>query len=419
MVEDSPRKMMNQTTQAQSGDGDPSRLPWTTYLLTLCQAINLTAAVISVTIAALVGAKLAPSPAWATVPYGAQFAAVMLCTYPAAMLMRAVGRRAGFAVGAVCLMIAGAIGYRAVQQAHFQMMIVAHAFLGMYVSCANYYRFAAVDRLSGDLRSKGISWVVAGGVLAAIVGPILAIQLRVVEGYAEFALCYASLIGLGLLTLLLLSFWRVPAAPPAPVDAAAKARVQWTWPIAAAVFSSAGGYLLMNLLMVQSSLVMKEMHVPFEHSSHAIQAHVLAMFAPSFVTGVVIGKIGFRNALLVGFGLLAATAVFGVSLHGYDSIFAGLVLLGLGWNITYVGGGALLTQYLTEATRHRWQGINDSLIAVCATIGALSPSFLQATIGWKGSNALGFVLCLAGIAICLIALAPRKASATAPKEEGA
>lgn len=410
---------MDQTTQAQGTAPEPSRLPWTTYLLTLCQAINLTAAVLSVTIAALVGARLAPSPAWATVPYGAQFAAVMLCTYPAAMLMRVVGRRAGFAVGAVCLMIAGAIGYRAVQRAHFETLIVAHAFLGMYVSCANYYRFAAVDRLTGDLRSKGISWVVAGGVLAALVGPILAIKLRAVAGHPEFSVCYASLIGLGLLTLVLLSLWRVPAPPPAPAGAAAKARVEWTWPIAAAVFSSAGGYLLMNLLMVQSSLVMKDMHVPFEHSSHAIQAHVLAMFAPSFITGVVIGRIGFRNALLAGFGLLAVTAVFGVSLHGYDSIFASLVLLGLGWNITYVGGGALLTQYLTEETRHRWQGINDSIIAVCATVGALSPSLLQATIGWKGSNAIGLVLCLAGIVICLIALAPRNAGAAAPKEKGA
>lgn len=411
--------MTNQTTRAQDTGGESSRLPWTTYLLTLCQAINLTSAVISVTIAALVGAKLAPSAAWATVPYGAQFAAVMLCTYPAAMLMRVIGRRAGFAVGAVSLMIAGAIGYQAVQRNSFELLIVAHAFLGGYVSCANYYRFAAVDRLTGDLRSKGISWVVAGGVLAALAGPLLAINLRAVEGYPEFSLCYAALIALGVLTLVLLSLWRVPAAPPAPANAASEASVQWTLPIVAAVFASAGGYLLMNLLMVQSSLVMKEMHVHFNESSHAIQAHVLAMFAPSFITGLVIGKVGYRNALTAGFGLLAATSVIGVSLHSYEAIFAGLVLLGLGWNITYVGGGALLTQYLTETTRHRWQGINDSLIAVCATIGALSPSILQVTIGWKGSNALGMVLCLAGIVICLVALKPRNESATAPKEKDA
>jgi predicted MFS family arabinose efflux permease len=411
--------MTNQTIQAQGTSAESSRLPWTTYLLTLCQAINLTAAVISVTIAALVGAKLAPSAALATVPYGAQFAAVMVCTYPAAMLMRVIGRRAGFAVGAVSLMISGAIGYQAVRSDSFELLIVAHAFLGGYVSCANYYRFAAVDRLTGELRSKGISWVVAGGVLAALAGPLIAINLRSVEGYPEFSLCYAALIALGLLTMVLLSFWRVPAAPLAPTTAASEARVQWTWPIAAAVFASAGGYLLMNLLMVQSSLMMREMHVHFNQSSHAIQAHVLAMFAPSFVTGLVIAKVGYRKALTAGFGLLIATSVIGVSLVSYEAIFAGLILLGLGWNITYVGGGALLTQYLTEETRHRWQGINDSLIAVCATIGALSPAILQATIGWKGSNALGLVLCLAGVVICLVGLKPQNASATVPMEKKA
>lgn len=409
--------MTRQITRALESGGQPSRLPGSTYLLTLCQSINLTAAVISVTVAALAGANLAPSPAWATVPYGAQFVAVMLCTYPAAMLMRSVGRRAGFAAGAVCLMIAGAVGYQAVQRAHFGMLIAAHAFLGVYVSCANYYRFAAVDRLAGHLRSRGISCVVAGGVLAALVGPPLAIKLRAVEGYAEFSLCYAALVALGLLTLGLLSFWRAPAAPPAPAGAAVRSGAPSSWPLVAAVFASASGYLLMNLLMVQSSLLMKEMHVHFSCSSHAIQAHVLAMFAPSFVTGLLIGRIGFRNALLAGFGLLAATAVLGVTLHGYESIFTGLVLLGLGWNITYVGGGALLTQHLTEAARHRWQGINDSIIAVCATIGALAPSMLQSTIGWKGSNALGLVLCLAGITLCLIALRPRRDSAVTSKEQ--
>ncbi|KAB7629123.1 MFS transporter, partial [Verminephrobacter sp. Larva24] len=142
----------------------PGRLPWSIYLLTLAQAFNLTAAVISVTIAALVGAKLAATAALGTIPYGIQFAAVMLFTYPASMLMRRHGRRIVFSLGAVFLISAGLLGYSAVTQESFLLLIVAHGLLGIYIACANFYRFAAVDDLPPEAKARAISWVVAGGV---------------------------------------------------------------------------------------------------------------------------------------------------------------------------------------------------------------------------------------------------------------
>ena len=143
------------------------RLPGATYVLFFCQAVNLTAAVISVTIAALVGAKMAPNPALATVPYGLQFAVVALLTYPAAGFMRRFSRRAGFLLAAPLLIVAGLVGYDAVNRSSFIGLVVAHALLGAYVAFANYYRFAAVDNLPSELRSKGLSLVVAGGIAAA------------------------------------------------------------------------------------------------------------------------------------------------------------------------------------------------------------------------------------------------------------
>ncbi len=384
-----------------------SRLPWPTYLLTLAQALNLTAAVISVTIAALVGTKLAATPALGTIPYGIQFAAVMLFTYPASMLMRRHGRRTIFSIGAIFLIIAGVIGYIAVSKESFFLLIAAHALLGIYIACANFYRFAAVDNLSSEAKPRAISLVVAGGVLAAIMGPAIASSLRNVIGYADFSLCYAAFSALGLLTLLLMAIWtplettQMPESSVNPVPAV-KSR-HWRIAIIAAIFSSAGGYFMMNLLMVQASLVMKGI-CSFDASSRAIQVHVLAMFAPSFFTGSLIAIIGLRQALILGFLLLISAAGLGMMDIRYDVVFLGLILLGLGWNLVYVSGGTLLTQNVSDQERHRWQGINDTLIAGCATLGAFLPAPLLASLDWNGTNMMVLPLCFAGIFLCWKAL---------------
>jgi MFS family permease len=375
-------------------------LPAATYVLSLCQALNLTAAVVSVTIAALVGAKMAPNATWATVPYGFQFAAVAFLTYPAAALMRRFGRKAGFLLGALLLIAAGGVGYQAVVTARFTELIVAHGLLGAFVAFANFYRFAAVENLASELRPRGVSLVVAGGIAAAVTGPLVSIGLRDIGHYAPFSLCYAFFIVLGLATMGLIFLWRPVGIPVKTCVAAPAARSPLSAPVVVAMFASAAGYLIMNLLMVQASLVMETMCVAFRASTFAVQGHVIAMFAPSFITGAIISRIGFRNILLLGFLLLIAAAIVGMLNLGFEAMAVGLLLLGVGWNFSYVGGGALLANQLTEGNRHRFQAINDSAIAVCATVGAFAPSVLESTIGWRNTNLLCLCLCVGG---CVLA----------------
>ncbi|WGS50534.1 MFS transporter [Paraburkholderia sp. D15] len=402
-------------TGASEKPSQPSRapidLPGTTYLLTLCQAINLTAAVVSVTIAALVGGKLAPGNAWATVPYGVQFAAVALCTYPAASLMRRHGRKAGFLLGAVFLIAAGLIGFHAVVNTSFTELVGAHGLLGAYVAFANFYRFAAVDGLAPELRPKGVSLVVAGGIVAALSGPLLSIGLKDVSGFAPFSLCYASFVLLGLATIVLIAFWRPAQASTASTRVAGKNTVTTRAPVLAAVVAAALSYLLMNMLMVQASLVMESICASFDTSSLVIQAHVVAMFAPSFATGMILSRIGHRNTLLAGYLLLAGCAVLGIWGSGIGAIAAALVMLGVGWNFGYVGGGALLACSLSDDRRYRMQGINDCVIAVCATAGAFLPAVLQSSIGWQTTNLLCLLLCLAAAAMTWICLREVRSSA--------
>jgi predicted MFS family arabinose efflux permease len=396
-------------------------LPRATYLLSLAQALNLTCAVISVTIAALVGSHLAETPALGTVPYGAQFASVMLCTFPVSMLMRRHGRRVIFSFGAVMLIIAGIVGYMAVVRSSFAWLIASHVALGIYIACANFYRFAAVDNVELAAKPRAISLVVAGGVLAAVAGPAIANSLRVVPGFADFSLCYAAFCLLGVATLLLMAVWRPQeassVAQPLVNTPARRAPLGIRRSILVAIFCSASGYFLMNLLMVQASLVMKDI-CSFSATSFAIEVHVLSMFAPSFLTGSIIARIGLQRTLIAGFLLISAAMVFGTLDVRYEFIFVALILLGLGWNLTYVGGGALLAQSVEERDRHRWQGINDTVIAACATLGAFLPAPMLTGLGWNWSNMLLAPICLLGIILCAKVL-PRRESALAQPVMGA
>lgn len=387
-------------------------LPRETYLLTLAQAVNLTCAVLSVTIAAIVGTQLATMPSLATVPYGMQFASVMLCTYPASMLMRRHGRRVIFCLGAVFLVLAGIVGYVAVAYSSFGLLVASHAVLGIYIACANFYRFAAVDNVKPSAKPGAISLVVSGGVLAAVAGPNIANFLQTVPGFVDFSLCYAAFCLLGVITLVLMRFWRPQSASAdlqllvyAPKRLRGRAMGM---PILVAIFCSAGGYFMMNLLMVEASLVLKDI-CSFSATSFAIELHVLSMFAPSFVTASIIEWIGLQRTLATGFLLISAAIALGTLDINYEFVFGALILLGLGWNLTYVGGGALLTQSVDEYGRHFWQGINDTIIAACAALGAFMPAPMLIGLGWNGSNMALAPVCLLGIVLCCLLL-PRNNS---------
>ena len=390
------------------------KMPLSVYLYSFCQAINLTSAVISVAVAATVGNLLAPNELWATIPYGMQFFLLLLSTYPAAILMKRFGRRVGFSAGCSLLLISGMVGYLAIQQESFTLLVVSHSLLGCFTAFANFYRFAATDNLPKEKKSKAVSLVVAGGVLAGVLGPSISSYLRDVSGYPLFSLCYAFFIVLAIVNLLVIFFLpkmqtaasakKETGAPTTPARLDQNTRSH----IIIALTAAAIGYGLMNLLMIQSSLHMGHMHVSFEQSSFAIQWHVVAMFFPSFFSGLLITKWGHLNLIYAGFLLLMATFLVNLFGHNYTAIAFSLILLGLGWNFCYVGGSALLSVALENNPKaHNWQGIGDTTIAIFATMGAFLPSVLLTLIGWQGSNLLALALCLASMFL-VSHLSPKK-----------
>jgi len=379
-----------------------SKLPFNTYLYFLAQSINLTAAVMSVAMAAIVGASLTPSLWLSTVPYGFQFLFVMLMTVPASRLMSRIGRKPAFLLATVPLALAGAAGYLAIDRGSFVLLTVSHALLGTYIAFANFNRFAATDGLDAGLKPRAISLVVAGGVLAALTGPLLADRLKDVAGFAPFALCYAAFTGLALLSFVVhLAVRDAPGAARHQAAAKGDAGAAWrvirrTPALAAAIAVAALGYGIMNLLMVQASLHMAGLHMHFSAVGTAIQWHVVAMFAPSFFTGAIIARLGLTAVVSGGIALLIASSILNLLSDHYWMLVASLVALGLGWNFTYVGGSALLARVLGEHPHAiEVQGLNDLGLSILATAGAFLPALLLQGLGWTGTNLACIALCVA------------------------
>lgn len=402
-----------------------TRLPLMTWLYFTAQAVNLTAAIMSVTMAAVAGGLLASHPAGATIPYGFQFVAVTLVTYPAARFMRHYGRKKGFMLGNVFLALAGVLGFISMQQQSFGLLIATHALLGVYIGFANFNRFAATDGLAQALQPKATSLVVAGGVLAAFVGPFMASQLRDVAGLQAFAAGYAAFIGLALLASLAALPIAATAKQPRPSTAANAGTVPQRQllkqrQVISAIGIAALGYGIMNLLMVAAELHMTHRQQSFDDMSWAVQWHVVAMFAPAFFSAPLLRRFGNQRMLHAGMLLLMAACAINVAAPHFLMTVAGLVILGLGWSLTYVGGAALLTAAVGDhPDAFSIQGINDACIAVMATLGAFLPAPLMVWLGWQTSNLVILLLCGLVLAASLVANTAGRWAAVAPPPKAA
>lgn len=385
-----------------------SQLPRYVYYLLAAQAFNLIAAVLSVTVAAIVGLKLAPTQALATVPYGLQFLAMLLTTLIFSFLMKKLGRHLVFQFGCVCLFLAGVLGYLALQQQQFYLLCLSHFSLGLFISTANFYRFAASDRLATDLIPKATAMVISGGVIAAIIAPMLAIQFQQVAGLPDFTAIYFIFSVLALLLSPILYLWNKKfqrqQIQQVLIEPTQRRKLPSTL-IIAAVISGAFAYYIMNVMMIMSSLHLKEHH-SFHYASISIQLHVLAMFVPSFFVSKLIQRWGTHTIIYTGFILLMLSAF--IPMMGQAGIFINiaLIVLGVGWNFAYSGASTLLAG-LEEQQKHRVQGINETVIALFATLGAFLPAPILTSLGWNNANLLALSLTFV-VLLVLIGLSRRQ-----------
>ena len=383
-------------------------------LLATAQALFQIVSVMVMTIGALAGALLAPSPEWATAPVAAMFLGTAIATVPASMWMSRVGRRTGFITGAGLGVVSGLLAAAGMAMASLPLLCLGTMLAGAYQGFAQFYRFAAAEVADVEFRPRAISLVLAGGVVAALAGPALArfgadlLQPTYLASFLILAL--ASVLAMGVLLGLEAGGGEAHAATGEPGRPLAQIVRQPTYLVA--LFGAATGYGVMILAMTATPLAMVHHQHGLGEAAMVIQLHVLGMFLPSFFTGGLIGRFGVLPVMLTGVALLAGHVALTLTGTGLYSFTSALILLGVGWNFLYVGGTNLLTRTYTQAERGKAQAANDLSIFIVGLLASLSAGFLEISVGWQMLNLLLLPwLVLAGAAIAWLALRGRLATA--------
>ena len=357
-------------------------------LLFACESCTRTASVLLLTVMALVGRQLAPSVDLATLPLALVPVATLLTTVPAARLMRRRGRRLGFSLGAALGALGAGIALAGVLNSAFWVLCLGAIGVGAAGGFATYYRFAAAEAVDTPLKSRAISLVMGGGIVAAILGSRLAVSSREWLGDNAFAGPFACLLLVHMVSLGVLFLVRLPL--PSAEEQAREGRPLWQ--IArqpACLLALAGAVLawfIMSLLMNATPLCMGRHQHTFADTAQVIQWHVLGMYVPAFFTGHLIGRFGEVRMMLAGLVLLLGAALVGLSGLELGYFLAGLTLLGVGWNFLFVSSTALLTTTYEPWERTRVQALNDFAVYSALVLSTLASGPLEEKWGWEALN---------------------------------
>lgn len=359
--------------------------------LTLALGVALAGANASVVFAlgGLVGQYLSPDKSLATLPISIFVVGSMLTTIPASLLSRAIGRRKAFIAGTSLGAVAGLVACYALIQGSFWGFAAGTFLAGGYQAFSQYYRFAAADTASPALRPKVISWVLAGGVAAGFVGPQLVIWTRDMLAPVMFAGAFLAQASVAVLAAGVMT--RIIDAPPAN-DASGPAR-----PVSElirqpglilAVLAGMVSYSLMNLVMTSAPMAMVACQHTVGEAALGIQWHILAMYGPSFFTGNLIARFGKETVTATGLLITALAGI--VALMGIEltHFWGALILLGIGWNFSYVGATAMVTDYYRPSERNTVQAINDFSVFSAVALASFSSGRIMEASGWQTINTM-------------------------------
>jgi len=381
-------------------------------LLAVSQALVLSAVVLSMTLAGVLGAQLAPDKGLATLPIAAMVVGTALCSIPASLLMRRIGRREGFLVGSAIGIGGSALAAFGLYSQSFALFVLGHLLIGGFQGFANYFRFAAAESAGPLHASRAISWVVAGGVAAAFAGPQVAVWGRDWLPQHAFLGSYVAQAVLLLGVMLLLTQLNLPQRPAEVGEPARPLREIAAQPgLRAAVIGVAVGYAVMIMAMTATPLAMLGCGFGAADVKPVIQWHVFGMFVPSFFTGSLVARFGASRVMQAGFVLLMAHVVVAASGMAFLHFLSALVLLGVGWNFAFVGGTALLTQSYRPSEQTKVQALNEGLVFGLVAFASLGAGWLYDRFGWSALNLAALPLLLLALGWTTTATGHRRAVA--------
>nr|WP_321509578.1 MFS transporter [uncultured Celeribacter sp.] len=387
---------------------DQSRARRNVIVLVMAQAFLGAQMSMIFTIAGLAGQSLAANLCFATLPISATVLGSMLAATPLSAVMQRWGRRVGFWIGTGSGAMGALIGAYALMQQNFWLFVLGGVFTGVYQSSQGFFRFAATDTADEAFRPKAISYVLAGGLASAIIGPQL-VKVTSQAMVVPFMGTYLAVIAINLIGSFLFLFLDIPKPPVSTHDhliGRSRLELLKTPRVAVAIIVAMVSYALMNLVMTSTPLAVVGCGFEQNTAADVVSAHVLAMFVPSFFTGALIARFGVERIMAIGLVILAGAGVTGMAGVNIENFFLALVLLGIGWNFGFIGATAMLSSAHEPSERGRVQGMNDLIVFGGVTIASLASGGLMncsggsAQDGWQAVNlAMVPLLTLAGGAL--------------------
>lgn len=363
--------------------------------------------------AGIIGAVLAPDRSLATLPITTYVVGLWIGTLPVGAIARRYGRLAAFEAGALCGMLAGLVCATAVVFGSFTLLCLGTAFGGLYAAAHLSYRFAAADTASEAFKPKAIAWVLTGGVLAGIFGPQLIILTKDIFPQYLFAASYLAQAVVAIVAGVVLTLVRFPPLPQTTIASGGRPLAQiFRQPrLIAAVICGVASYGMMNLMMTSAPVAMIDCAYSVDDAALGLQWHVMAMYAPSFFSGMLIARFGAGAMIGLGLSLIAASAIAGLTGISVAHFWLALILLGLGWNFAFIGATAMVTQCHRPEERTRVQSVNDFLVFGAMAFGSFFSGQLLAKFGWAMINevVLAFMFAAALLSLLLAARRPQAA----------
>jgi MFS family permease len=357
----------------------------------------------------IVGATLAPDISLATVPLSMYVVGLAAGTLPTGAVSRAWGRRVAFIIGTACGVFTGVLAAFAILRGSFALFCCATFFGGLYGAVSQSYRFAAADGASAAYRPKAVSWVMAGGVFAGVLGPQLVQWTMDIWPPYLFAFSFVAQAAVAVVAMIVLS--GVDAPKPAAADLHGGRplfEIARQPRFIAAVICGVVSYPMMNLVMTSAPLAMKMCGLSVSDSNFGIQWHIVAMYGPSFFTGSLIARFGAPKIVALGLSLEALGAAIGLSGITAMHFWATLIVLGVGWNFSFVGASALVLETHRPQERNKVQAFNDFLVFGVMALGSFSSGQLLANYGWSAVNIVVFPPVLLGLAVLTLASFARR-----------
>jgi len=385
----------------------------TAFILAAAQAILGSAPPICISVGALVGYQLlGADKSLATAPVTGFNLGVALGAIPAAAIIRGLGQRNGFIVGAGIVGIAGLIATFGLMHANFWTFALGLTVVGLGNAFIQQYRFAAADSAPAEFKARAISWVMVGGVFNGILGPQIVIFTDDLMPPIKFAGSFATIAVLAAIGAVILSFLHLKpkgggaasAADSAPARPLAEIVRQPQF--AVGLLCAVASYTLMSFVMTGAPLAMVGCGLSTDDATLGISWHVLAMFGPSFFTGLLIARFGKERIVAVGLVLLIGCGL--VALAGIElwNFWVALILLGLGWNFGFIGATTMVAGTYRESEKSKVQGLHDFVLFGSVAFASLMSGVVFNASGWEGLNYVIFpvtLACLAALAILLLA----------------